>query len=306
MGNFATGLLGAIAGGAKAYGEVVDKRIDDKSAMDKMRSIEEFKADMEQKREARLKEQKIAENQKVREVAGEMAGKERGGKMDQARAIYEQSGMSPEDIALGVGATEEARQNVEPGREHYVAAMEQEGLLTAGQRVADMDKQAQTEYSRGRDAKDDQYKDAAGKRADRELDLRGQQLRQSISNAAAAAADAAESRANKKALMPLYEQLGMALAQEESAPGTMDGTVKSLKIKIKSLGGDVSAMETALRGPTQKVEVTTESEDGLRKEKRVVNERVGGSKQTAPAAGTRRVINGQQAEWDGRGWKAVK
>lgn len=262
MNNFATGLLGALSGGAQQGGNIYNKQMEEESKIRQLRSIEEIKAEIEQKREARLEEHHKQVNTQIQARAGELANKERNQGLDDAARIYSESGVSEEDKQRGLLAVEAARKNPDaPTSEHLISAAAELGHLSPTEQAAYLDKREGTEYARSRDQVEDAFKQKAGARQDRELELRAQQLRQSIASAALAAADAKEARANKKALTPLYEQYGVALVQESNNPGSMEGVLQGLAIRIQSLGGNVENMNTALLGKPQKASVTVEKEN---------------------------------------------
>lgn len=169
------GLLGAVQGGADVAQSIFAKRIQDDADLKKQRSLLELQDEIQQKRDARLKAMKAEENKRVQSTAESLAGAERNAQMDTARDIYQKSGMSQEDIDLGVAATEEARKGAKPEREHYMGALQQEGLLSAADVVKDMDATEATAYSRGRDAAED-------KRKDRDFALRERQFNQTAAN----------------------------------------------------------------------------------------------------------------------------
>lgn len=90
MNNFATGLLGALSGGAQQGGNIYNKQMEEESKIRQLRSIEEIKAEIDQKKEERLRAQKLAYAKQFAERTGEME-KSRFGVGDKGFATKEEA-----------------------------------------------------------------------------------------------------------------------------------------------------------------------------------------------------------------------
>lgn len=308
-GILTAGLIGGIGGYGKGMAIEAGREAETEQAIKKTEAAEAIKEKYRQQAEIMAEERARKKLELTDNLARESANKGLLTRMTEAEKIYREApGMSESDRALGLAEVERVRKSgVEPSRQDRIEAATQTGLLSYKERIALEQDAEDKEYKRSRDTK----KDAMD---EKELALREKQVNASISNAAQAAADAAESRADKKALRQAYKEYGTALVTNDKYPGTMNDLIIELRQKITTLGGNVNNMDDALLGKpiTGKEKKSTIGDDGRTEtsiERQVTLGRTGGvlqSKPQPPAPGTRRTINGQLAEWDGRGWKAVK
>lgn len=232
MGLLGAALAGAAGGVGKGLAENAKQQMADESAMKRMESAEKLRAFYAEQAEVRAEEKAKRQAAQVDTRASEIANAGRNANLDQATQIYKNSGMSDSDIALGLGAVDEARKTPEtPTADQRYQAMREGGLLTRAQEL-DYERNKESDarslarenksdtYQRERDAKGDSFKE-------QELNLRKQQIQNS----------AALNNLQYKAAKLTYERA----LEEAKIPASVEKAYKTAEAEYQSLSKTIDA-----------------------------------------------------------------
>jgi len=211
----------------------------------------------------------IADAASIEAEATGLANTRRGTNLDQARAIYERSGMSQSDINLGLGAVDEARKGSETAtRQDRTQAGLKLGLIRHQDAAAQERAEEALQHSRGEAADNKIYsreQDAKTNARQDKQDARAERLTNAqIGNMAAAASDRASGKADKKALKEAYTVLGQALADKAANPKVdYSRQIAAAAVTIASNGGNPATMIDLVLGKEGSKAVTTTTGGGL-------------------------------------------